>query len=83
MFRCAYLLFIVSYQLTCIVNDSNICYLFCCLYLRMFAEDEFVESLSPATPRESTDIDDEQEKHLLSSSNETEDVTFVRESQAK
>jgi len=49
----------------------------------MFAEDEFVESLSPATPRESTDIDDEQEKHLLSSSNETEDVTFVRESQAK
>jgi len=49
----------------------------------MFAEDEFVESLSPATPRESTEIDEEQEKHLLSSSTVTEDVTFVRESQAK
>ncbi|XP_027920497.1 deSI-like protein At4g17486 isoform X1 [Vigna unguiculata] len=47
------------------------------------SEDEFVESLSPATPRESTEIDEEQEKHLLSSSTVTEDVTFVRESQAK
>lgn len=69
------------------MNDAyhltNICNLFCCLSLRMFAEDEFVESLSPATPRESTEIYEEQEKHLLSSSTVTEDVTFVRESQAK
>ncbi|KAL2338333.1 hypothetical protein Fmac_012779 [Flemingia macrophylla] len=47
------------------------------------SEDEFIESLSPATPRESTEIDDEQEKHLLSSSTGTEDVTFVKETRVK
>jgi len=44
-----------------------------------FAEDKFVESLSPATPRESTEIDEEQEKHLLSPSDGTEDAHFVKE----
>jgi len=48
-----------------------------------FAEDEFVESLSPATPRESTEIDEEQEKHLLLPSDRTEDVHFVKETQVK
>ncbi|TKY54898.1 DeSI protein [Spatholobus suberectus] len=47
------------------------------------SEDEIVESLSPATPRESTEIDDEQEKHLLSPSARTEDVTFIKEAQVK
>ena len=49
----------------------------------MFADDEFVESLSTATPRESTEIDDEQEKHLLSPSARTEDVTFIKETLVK
>ncbi|KAH1248465.1 hypothetical protein GmHk_05G012055 [Glycine max] len=43
------------------------------------SEDKFVESLSPATPRESTEIDEEQEKHLLSPSDGTEDAHFVKE----
>ncbi|XP_061345249.1 deSI-like protein At4g17486 [Gastrolobium bilobum] len=47
------------------------------------SDDEFVESLSSATPRGSTEIDDEQEKHLLSPSSGTEEVTFVKETQAK
>lgn len=52
-------------------------------YWRLLAEDEFVDSLSTATPRESTEIDDEQEKPLLSSSDGTEDIIFVKEAQVK
>ncbi|XP_027331375.1 deSI-like protein At4g17486 [Abrus precatorius] len=49
------------------------------------SEDEFVESLSTATPtpRGSTEIDDDQEKHLLSPASGTEDVTFIKEAQVK
>ncbi|KAL1373027.1 hypothetical protein AAHE18_01G244400 [Arachis hypogaea] len=47
------------------------------------SDDEFVESLSTATPRESTEIDDEPEKHLLSPSSRTEDVTFIKETPVK
>ncbi|OIW19741.1 hypothetical protein TanjilG_18551 [Lupinus angustifolius] len=48
-----------------------------------FSEDEFVESLSTATPRESTEIEEEQQKHLLSASDVTGDVIFVKEAHAK
>ncbi|MED6199459.1 hypothetical protein PIB30_076154 [Stylosanthes scabra] len=49
------------------------------------SDDEFIESLSTATPRESTEIDDsEQDKqHLLSPSNRSEDVTFIKETPVK
>ncbi|KAI4344092.1 hypothetical protein L6164_011362 [Bauhinia variegata] len=43
------------------------------------SEDEVAETLSTATPRESTEIDD-QEKRLLA---ESEDVSFIKESQVK
>lgn len=49
----------------------------------LFAEDEFVDSLSTATPHGSPEIDAEQEKHLLSPSARAEDVTFVKEAHVK
>lgn len=61
----------------------NICNLLCCLFYDCFAEDEFVESPSTTTPTGSTEIDDEQEKHLLLQPAGAEDVTFVREARAK
>ncbi|XP_050870730.1 deSI-like protein At4g17486 isoform X2 [Lathyrus oleraceus] len=45
-------------------------------------EDELADSLSTATPYRSQETDDEQEKHLLSSSG-AEDVTFIKESHVK
>lgn len=47
------------------------------------SEDEFVDSLSTATPHGSPEIDAEQEKHLLSPSARAEDVTFVKEAHVK
>ncbi|KAL5065042.1 hypothetical protein RYX36_026779 [Vicia faba] len=46
------------------------------------SEDEFVDSLSAATPYRSPETDDEQEKPLLSSSG-AEDVTFIKESHVR
>lgn len=46
------------------------------------SEDEVTESLSNTTPRESTEIDEnEQEKHLLSPATGSGDVVFVKEMQ--
>lgn len=47
------------------------------------SEDEFVDSLSSATPNESPDRDDEQERNLLLLTSGAVDVTFVKEARVK
>ncbi|KAJ7956646.1 DeSI-like protein [Quillaja saponaria] len=46
-----------------------------------YSEDDVTESVSTTTPRGSTELDDDQEKRLLSPHAGIEDVTFVKETQ--
>lgn len=58
---------------------SDICKLF--LFLLLLSEEDGTESISTTTARESTEIDDDHEKSLLSPLAVSGDVAFVKEVQ--